>query len=231
MQLLISACGEMPIYGVPVATLDVETTGIGSDARICQIAIIHSNLGKGNQTVAYSSLVNPEIPIPPDTSAIHGIKDEDVRESGAFSTHYEAISKALEGRLLAAYNLPFDWRVLNSDLKRIGKPQYSFFGVCGLVLAREVDSGQRGRGVHKLESVCSRRGMSFKAHCAEADAMVTSQLLDRLLREAANEFGKFGAIREYWAWQRRSGITQEEDYRSYLRGRGKTRGEWPWTDL
>ena len=230
MQLTISACGESPIYGIPVATLDVETTGIGSDARICQIAIIHSNLGKANQHVAFSSLVDPEIPIPPATSAIHGIKDEDVREAGTFASHHEAIIKALEGRVLAAYNLPFDWRVLNSELHRTGHPGYHFFGVCGLVLAREVDHGHRGRGVHKLGAVCSRRGMSFKAHCAEADAMVTSRLLDRLLREAANEFGKFGTVRDYWAWQRRAGITQEEDYRSYLRGRGKTREVWPWTD-
>ena len=231
MQLVISECGEAQMYGIPVATLDVETTGIGSDARICQIAIIHSNLGKGNQKVAYSSLVNPEIPIPPVTSAIHGIKDDDVRDSGIFSDHCGAIREALKGRLLAAYNLPFDWRMLNGEMRRIGQPEYSFFGVCGLVLAREVDSDLRGRGVHKLESVCARRGMTFRAHCAEADAMVTSQLLDRLLREAANAFGKFGAVREYWSWQRRAGITQEEDFRAYLRGKGKTRGEWPWTDL
>ena len=56
--------------------LDTETTGLGSDARICQIAAIdlHSN-------VLIDTLVNPECPIPADATAIHGITDEMVKDA------------------------------------------------------------------------------------------------------------------------------------------------------
>jgi len=232
MPLHISECGESQLYGAPVATFDVETTGLGPKARIVQIAIVHSNLGKSNQEVVFSSLIDPGIPIPEDSSAIHGISDSDVEGKGNFTRHFPKIKAALEGRLLAAYNLPFDWRMYNREVNRcelVG--ELPFFGICGLVLARGVDHGLRGRGVHSLESVCGRREMEFKAHCAESDALVTSRLLGRLLREAANEYGRFGTVRDYWSWQRRRGMDQEEDYRHYLRSKGKTRGDWPWTDL
>ena len=223
--------GSKQIYGIPIATIDTETTGLGPEARIVQIAVLHSNLGKGNAEVVFSQLVNPGIPIPPASSAIHGITDERVRESPSFGEVLPRIRNLLEGRIIAAYNLPFDLDQLNGECSRLGETErYPWFGICGLVLSRFLDNRQRGRGAHKLESVCSRRQITFSAHDAAEDALATSRLLDLLFREAADRRGRFGTLREYWSFQRVIAIQQEEDLRHHFRRKGQERGEWPWTD-
>ena len=60
-----------------LAFLDLETTGINiSTDRIVEISILRiSPEGKEEWFV---SRINPEMPIPPKSTAIHGIKDEDV---------------------------------------------------------------------------------------------------------------------------------------------------------
>lgn len=223
---------ERGIYGIPIATLDCETTGLGREARICQIAIVHSDLGQGNSELVLNEYINPGIPIPSASSDIHGITDEQVSSCPTFWSLYPRIQQALEGRVMAAYNLPFDLDQVNQELGRcpVDLSEYPWFGICGLVLSRFVDDQNRGRGAHKLESVAGRRQMKFKAHDAGEDAMITSKLLDILFREAAQKRGRFGTVREYWAFQRVVAIQQEEDLRCYLKKKGVSRPEWPWTD-
>ena len=232
MQSPIFADGNRQIYGIPVATIDTETTGLGPDARIVQIAIIHSDLGKGNSQVVMNQLINPGMPIPAASSAIHGIKDDQVKDSPSFGEVLPKIRSLLEGRIIAAYNLPFDLDQLNNECARIPgeTTRYPWFGICGLVLSRFLDDNHKYKGAHKLESVCGRRQIEFSAHDAAEDALATSRLLDLLFREAADRRGRFGTLREYWSFQRVIAIQQEEDLRHYFRRIGRKREDWPWTD-
>jgi DNA polymerase-3 subunit epsilon len=64
--------------------------------------------------------VNPGIPIPPDTTAIHGIKDEDVAKAPAFRAIARNLMTFLEGCDLAGYNaIKFDLPVLAEEFLRI----------------------------------------------------------------------------------------------------------------
>ena len=67
----------------PIAFIDLETTGtsIGSD-RIVEISILKL-LPDGSEEV-HTFRVNPTIPIPAETSAIHGIFDKDIKDSPTF---------------------------------------------------------------------------------------------------------------------------------------------------
>jgi len=61
----------------PIAFIDLETTGINvADDRIVEISIIKIN--PDGETETLTRRVNPTIPIPAVTTAIHGISDEDV---------------------------------------------------------------------------------------------------------------------------------------------------------
>jgi DNA polymerase III subunit epsilon len=69
----------------PIAFFDLESTGINiSTDRIVEISIlkVHPN---GRQEIK-TSLINPTIPIPAESSAIHGIYDKDVKDSPTFKT-------------------------------------------------------------------------------------------------------------------------------------------------
>lgn len=102
----------------PIAFLDLETTGINvSNDRIVEFSIlkIHPN-GKEEWL---SSRVNPEIPIPAKTTAIHGIKDEDVVNSPTFREVAKNLANYLEGCDLAGYNaIKFDIPVLAEEFLR-----------------------------------------------------------------------------------------------------------------
>ena len=242
MRYNVTEYANSQLYGLPVAVIDFETTGV--DPHLCravEVAIVHLELGKANPEVVYKSRFNPGIPIPEGASDIHGIKDEDVVDEPFFGDAIEEINVLLEGRVLAAYNLPFDWTVLNCEYRRSGRWHpterdrldfgHQFFGLCGLVMAREVDNYSRGRGFHKLSSVCERRGIDLgAAHSADADSLATAELLELLLREVTDRSGRFPTVRDFWAWQRCAAMGQERGLRDWLRGKGIENDVWPWTD-
>ncbi len=226
------------MYGLPVAVIDFETTGVDPfKCRAVSMAIVHYSLGRGDSKVVFNETFNPEEPIPSGASAIHGIYDKDVEGRPTFwesFTRKGGIRDLLAGRVLAAYNLPYDWQVLNSELQRCrhgSYHRYSWFGICGLVLARYVDE-ERKSGHHKLEAVCARRDVDLSnAHDAGSDAYATSLVLGTLLRESAIKRGsRFETLRDYWAFQRIHAIQNEMELRAYFRRVGRTGGSWSWTE-
>ena len=68
----------------PLAFLDLETTGVNvSKDKIVEIAII--KISPDNSRAEYVKRINPGIPIPLETSEIHGIYDFDVINAPTFS--------------------------------------------------------------------------------------------------------------------------------------------------
>ena len=67
----------------PIAFIDLETTGINvSTDRIVELSVL--KISPNGKEEWMSTRVNPEMAIPPKTTAIHGIKDEDVAKSPTF---------------------------------------------------------------------------------------------------------------------------------------------------
>jgi DNA polymerase-3 subunit epsilon len=102
----------------PIAFLDLETTGINvTSDRIIEFSIlkIHPN-GKEEWM---TSRINPEMHIPPKSTAIHRIKDEDVASCPTFREMAKNLSNFLEGCDLAGYNaIKFDIPLLAEEFLR-----------------------------------------------------------------------------------------------------------------
>ncbi len=103
----------------PIAFLDLETTGINvSSDRIIEFSIL--KISPNGKEEWMSSRVNPGIPIPAKTTAIHGIKDEDVVNAPAFKEVAKNLTTFLEGCDLAGYNaIKFDIPVLAEEFLRV----------------------------------------------------------------------------------------------------------------
>ena len=104
----------------PLAVFDLETTGtaIGVD-RIVGIAIL--KICPDGSEEPFNRRVNPEMPIPPEASAVHGIYDKDVEREPPFGEVARSVAETLEGCDLAGYNiLKFDLPLLESEFKRVG---------------------------------------------------------------------------------------------------------------
>jgi len=102
----------------PIIFFDLETTGINvSTDRIVEISYlkIYPNGTEESKTIR----VNPTIPIPPKSTEIHGIKDEDVKDAQPFSEVAKNLAKVFEGSDLAGYNSnKFDIPLLAEEMLR-----------------------------------------------------------------------------------------------------------------
>ncbi|OFY73113.1 MAG: DNA polymerase III subunit epsilon [Bacteroidetes bacterium RBG_19FT_COMBO_42_7] len=103
----------------PLAFIDLETTGINVSAdRIVEISVLKLN-PNGNEEWL-TTRINPEMPIPPKSSAIHGITDKDIADSPTFKEIAKKLAAFLEGTDLAGYNaIKFDIPVLAEEFLRV----------------------------------------------------------------------------------------------------------------
>ena len=104
----------------PLVCVDLEATGIwpGHD-RIVQIAA--ASIFPDGSVSTWSSLVNPEQPIPPAATAIHGITGATVASAPTFAQLAPTVAALLSDCDLTGYNVArFDRRLLTAEFGRVG---------------------------------------------------------------------------------------------------------------
>lgn len=158
----------------PIVFFDLETTGtnIAKD-RIVEISYL--KISPNGKETSKTMRINPEMPIPPQSSVIHGIYDKDVEHSPTFKEVAKEIARDMEGCDLAGYNSNrFDIPLLAEEFLRA-----------------EVDIDLRKRKCvdvqvlfHKMEQRTLAAAYQFycnkeltDAHSAEADTKATYEVL------------------------------------------------------
>lgn len=103
----------------PVAFIDLETTGINIITdRIVELSVL--KIHPGGKEEWFESRINPGMPIPPKSTAIHGITDKDVESAPRFNEIAKRLANFLEGCDLAGFNAnKFDIPVLAEEFLRI----------------------------------------------------------------------------------------------------------------
>lgn len=158
----------------PIVFFDLETTGINIvKDRIVEISFVkvHPNGKEESKT----RRINPEMPIPPESTAIHGITDEDVKGCPTFKEIAKSLAAQIEGCDLAGYNSNrFDIPLLAEEFLRAGV---------------DIDLNKRKfvdvqTIFHKMEQRTLAAAYKFycdksleNAHTAEADTMATYEVL------------------------------------------------------
>lgn len=104
----------------PLVFFDLETTGINTTKdRIVEISLLKV-MPDGTEEVR-TRRINPEMPIPPQSTAIHGITDEDVKDCPTFKQVARSLADILEGCDIAGFNSSrFDVPVLSEEFLRAG---------------------------------------------------------------------------------------------------------------
>jgi DNA polymerase-3 subunit epsilon len=168
----------------PLAFFDLETTGtdVGKD-RIVEISVI--KILPDSREEIFNKKINPTIPIPPETTKIHGISDEDVKEAPTFKDIAGELLNFLKNCDLAGYNcLKFDVPLLAEEFYRA-----------------DVDFEVKNRKVidvqnifHKMEQRTLQAAYRFycnkeltNAHSAEADTRATLDVLKAQVERYATE--------------------------------------------
>lgn len=156
---------EKNIFACDWAIIDLETTGgdLLKD-RITEIGIIFRNTdGKEEQ---FSTLVNPDRPIPDFIRSLTGITDVMVADAPRFSELADMLQSRLHGRLLIAHNSRFDYSVLSNEFRRLGI-RFRSDVLCTVKLSRRLYP-QYPR--HSLDQLIDR-------HRAMADADAVRQFI------------------------------------------------------
>jgi DNA polymerase-3 subunit epsilon len=158
----------------PLAFFDLETTGINIGAdRICEISVIKLN-PDGSEEVA-TWRVHPGIPIPLESSLVHGIYDEHVKDEKRFKELGQDIAEFIGDSDLAGYNSnKFDIPMLMEEFLRAGV-------VFDLDNRHFVDVQNI---FHQMEQRTLKAAYQFycdkqiiNAHSAEADTRATMEVL------------------------------------------------------
>jgi len=162
----------------PLAFFDLETTGVDPMRdKIVEISIVR--VDPGGQRESRTGRINPERPIPADAIAVHGIRDQDVREAPAFRQIARSFLDFLRDADLAGFNVRrFDVPLLDREFRE-----------CGLDLAL---SGRRVVDAmtifHRKEPRDLSAAVRFflgrdhaGAHGAEADVEAAIEVLDAQL--------------------------------------------------
>ncbi len=164
----------------PLAFFDLETTGVSTvKDRIVEVCIAKALPGGEMQVRTHR--VNPGIPIPLETSLIHGIYDDDVKDAPVFKAIARTLVQFLEGCDLAGFNSNrFDIPLLMEEFLRAN-----------------VDFDMKGRrlvDVQRIYHLMEPRNLSaayrffcnkelIGAHGAEADTLATFEILDSILQK------------------------------------------------
>ncbi len=162
----------------PIVFFDLETTGINvSTDRIVEITYlkVEPNGNKSSKTIR----INPQIPIPPQASALHGIYDADVADCPTFRQVAASIANEIEGCDLAGYNsVNFDIPLLVEEFLRadvdIDLKKRKFVDVMVIFYKQEPRTLSAA-----YKFYCDKT--LDNAHTSEADTMATFEILEAQL--------------------------------------------------
>ena len=163
------------------AVVDVETTGVRAfrGDRIMEIAVVMLD-----GTIAFQSLVNPGIPIPPFVGGLTGIDARMVRDAPRFEAIVDKLLAALEGCVFVAHNARFDWAFVTTEIERATGLLLQGPRVCTVRLARKLLPDLPRRN---LDTVSYHFGIEIEGrHRATGDAVAAAKCLGKLLRLAEN---------------------------------------------
>lgn len=202
---------------VPIALIDTETTGRdSSNDRIVEIGVVMGY--KGEVTGRFSKLINPGRPIPPEVSAVHGIKDADVADAPSFAEIAGELLAFLGSAIPAAYNAAFDRGFVLAELERAQvRPdapppamRREVDWIDPLAFARELYKQEESRA---LGDMAARLGIELtRAHRATDDAEAALKILYTFAKDPRVPRAYGGLIQE----QRRL-LRQQDEARKLWR--------------
>jgi DNA polymerase-3 subunit epsilon len=171
-----------PLSKLEYAVVDVETTGVGVSHRITEVAIVCVD-GRGRVLDDYTTLVNPQRPIPAMITALTHINGRMVRNAPLFAEIAQDVRERLDGRIFVAHNAGFDWNFISVELQRTLRARLRGRMLCTVRMARKFVPEVSRRSLDSLQWYF---GVPNDArHRAFGDARATARIFARMLERVA----------------------------------------------
>lgn len=156
------------------AVIDLETTGpdVAAGDHIIDIGIVL--IENDEITTRYSTLLKPNVPIPPFVEQLTGIRNSDVQHAPLFQEKIEEIISILQGHTIIAHNIPFDVGFLNDVLLQEKRPIFTNNVIDTVEFTRILFPQAPGYKLNDLAQYFQLEHVD--PHRALSDAEVTAQL-------------------------------------------------------
>lgn len=153
---------------------DVETTGLGADAGIVEIAWVETDASL-NVICEHHSLINPQKPIQYGAMGVHGITNDMVKDSPTIEEFMAQHGESLLGKnkILCSHNVSFDQAYF---VPWMSTPET----LCSLKCARILYPDADNHKLATLRCMLNLEGDHEKAHSAREDVAVLMRLIKRM---------------------------------------------------
>lgn len=172
---------ECPLRNLTFVVFDCETTGLNTEKdEVVQLGAVRIVNGKIIAAEVFDTLVNPGIPIPRNSSKVHGISNEMVENAPPFAEVRTAFHAFARNAVLIAHNAPFDMAFLRRDAKHMDlqfdNPIIDTVHLSAIVFGGSVE--------HTLDALCDRLDIHIPPdlrHTAMGDARATAEAFVAML--------------------------------------------------
>ncbi|MFC7401996.1 3'-5' exonuclease [Citricoccus sp. GCM10030269] len=212
---------------------DLETTGRDpEEARVVTASLVVVD-PHGTLAAEYEWLVDPGIPIPEESAAVHGVTTERARAEGmpadvAIIEIADTLRDFFDAGIpVIAFNACYDFTVMDRELARRGlEPLQNQWIIDPYVIDKQVDKYRKGK--RTLTDVCAFYQVPLlDAHTSAADSLAAVGVADRLaLKYAALQV----QMAQLHALQVRWKAEQAASFQDYLRRKDPSaviNGDWP----
>ena len=175
----------MHLFAPVIAFVDVETTGMSADRdALTEVAVVRVTAdpaGTAAPTVdAWSTLVDPGRPIPPEIQGLTGITDAMVRGAPPFAVIADEVARRCEAAVFVAHNARFDYAFLKHAFARLDR-DFRARVLCTVKLSRKLFPDAAS---HSLDQLIARHALAAgQRHRALGDATALWRFVEVLYRE------------------------------------------------
>jgi DNA polymerase III epsilon subunit family exonuclease len=171
-----------PLHEIPLAFVDVETTGASAEFgdRVIEIGIVRMQGGK--LVAEYQQLLDPGRRIGLGITALTGISQAMVDGQPTFADQLPRVKELLGGAIMLGHNVRFDLSFLSGEFRRCRREIADELGPCPVLDTVRIARRRFGRGGNGLQVLSRRLGIEpVTAHRALADAQTTALVFERLM--------------------------------------------------
>ena len=164
------------------SVVDIETTGNGyKGQKITEISIF---IFDGKKVIdEFTTLVNPESPIPTFITNLTGINQSMVRNQPKFYEIAKKVEEITKDTIFVAHNVNFDYNIIQAEFKSLGF-NFKRKKLCTVRLSRKIIPGLNS---YSLGNICADEGIHISArHRARGDVEATVELFRRLIKRDDN---------------------------------------------
>lgn len=170
----------LALEDLPVLSLDLETTGLDvARDRVLSVGAVRLHGTRLFRAASLDRLVDPGVPVPPASTAVHGITDAMVEGAPSFAETWPELEAMMSGVVVVGHNIGFDLAILRREVEAAGGrwPDPPSLDTLRLVAALDPS-----RADLNLEAIATDLGIGIEGrHTALGDALLAAELYARLV--------------------------------------------------